>query len=277
MFLVAEVEVKEHRLPRFSWSSNTILCVGVSSSECRLCILHSLEFPTYSMLLTDSFAEKTAFPASSTCSWDLVLPIFVRLFIVHISFDSVEDGSRIPCKDSKQMINTMLFRGSIRNTDGEDFLLLSVFTAPLTSGVRWHQSGCWHELSRHHSMRAEAPSDRLTLAHMQPGWQHSPDFWSKKLKTSKAESFHECFLSPGCLKINASPVHSETLCQNCWCWHMRRELPLAEQPAGHLPCSQRLRAWSCCALKNSIWIIKPWQESIPACGSTCRDFSLLPL
>lgn len=155
MFLVAEVEVKEHCLPRFSWSSNTILCVGVSSSECRLCILHSLEFPTYSMLLTDSFAEKTAFPASSTCSWDLVLPIFVWLFIVHISFDSVEDGSRIPCKDSKQMINTVLFRGSIRNTDGEDFLLLSVFTAPLTSGVRWHQSGCWHELSRHHSMRAE--------------------------------------------------------------------------------------------------------------------------
>lgn len=80
MFLVAEVEVKEHCLPSFSWSSNTILCVGVSSSKCRLCILHSPEFPTYSMLLTDCLTENTAFPASSLRSWDLVQPIVVWLF-----------------------------------------------------------------------------------------------------------------------------------------------------------------------------------------------------
>lgn len=121
-----------------------------------------------------------------------------------------------------------------------------------------------------------ASSDRPTLAHMRPGQQHNPDFGGKKMKTSKAESFHEWNFSPGCCKI-LSPVHSETLGQNCQCWHMRRWLPLAEQPSEYPPCGQGLWAWSCWALKNPIWIIKPWQESIPACGSTCRNFSLLPL
>lgn len=192
MFLVAEVEVQEPCLPSFSWSSNTILCVGVSSSKCRLCILHSLEFPPYSTLLTDHPAVNTAFPASSTSSRDLVLPS-VWLFIVHFSFDSEEDGSRT-CKDSKKMIKIMLFKGSTRNTDEEDFLLLYVFTAPLASGGQWHQAGCWHELSRNHCMRpgphrtdTPLPMCGLTGSTVLIFGVKSWKFW--KLKASRSNFF----------------------------------------------------------------------------------------
>lgn len=68
-------------------------------------------------------------------------------------------GAELTCKGSRKMIKIMLFKGSRRSTDGEDFLLLYVFTAPLASGGQWHQSGCWHEPSRHHSTR---PGPHLT-------------------------------------------------------------------------------------------------------------------
>ena len=78
MFLVvvfAGMEVKEHYLPSCAWSSNTILCVGVSTAECRLCILHTQEIQAQRCLQT-ACREKTVSPASGMFSWDLVLPIF---------------------------------------------------------------------------------------------------------------------------------------------------------------------------------------------------------
>lgn len=270
MFLGAGVEVKEHCLPGFPWSSNTILCVGVSSSECRLCILHSLEFPAYSMVcLAGSLLSLLVVSAEQSCSY---------LFVVGCSLYTPpltrwRMGAELIYKDSK-MIKIMLLKGSIRSTDGEDFCC-SVFSQPQVASGTTQGAGRAFQAPQH---EARAPSDRPTLANIQPGLQHSPDFWGKKINISKAEHFHEWyFFSPGCCKINVSPVHSEMLCQNCWCWHMRRGLPLAEQPAEHPPCSQGLWAWGCCALKNPIWVVKHWQESIPACGSTWRKFYLLPL
>lgn len=81
-------------------------------------------------------------------SRDLVLPIFGCLFIVHVDFDSVEDGSR-PCKNcvinrsvSKQrMMNIVGLQGGHKKHRGADFLLLCVFIAPLTSADHWHPAG----------------------------------------------------------------------------------------------------------------------------------------
>lgn len=216
MFVVAEVEAKEHCLPSFSWSSNTILCVGVSSSECRLCILHSLEFPTPCCLQICSLKTLLSLLGEwAVESWSYLLLFGCLLYTS--AFTPWRRGTQLACKNSKQMINIMLFKGSIRNTDGEDVLLLCVFTAPPASGDQWHQSRRWHELSRHHSMRAGSISQ--THPCQRAAW---PAAWTWFLGWND-DNFKSWKL-PGVIFFLQDaeklmfPVHSETLCQNCWCW-----------------------------------------------------------
>lgn len=69
-------------------------------------------------------------------------------FIVHIDFDSVEDGSRA-CKNcviytsvlKQRMMNIMGLQRGHKKHRAVDFLLLHVFVAPLTSADRWHPAG----------------------------------------------------------------------------------------------------------------------------------------
>lgn len=185
MFLGAGVEVKEHCLPGFPWSSNTILCVGVSSSECRLCILHSLEFPAYSMVcLAGALLSLLVVSAEQSCSY---------LFVVDCSLYTSpltrwRMGAELIYKDSK-MIKIKLLKGSIRSTDGEEFCC-SVFSQPQVASGTTQGAGRAFQAPQH---EARAPSDRPIFASMRPGLQHSPDFWGKKIKISEAEHFHEWF------------------------------------------------------------------------------------
>lgn len=151
VFLVvvfAGMEVKEHCLPSCSRSSNTILCVGVSSSECRLCVLRTPR----NNLLSAAYGSpivKRLVPQLAACTVEIWSYLFFGcLFIVHVDFYSVEDGRR-GCKNclinrsvSKQrMRNIMGLQGGHKKGRGVDFLLLYVFIAPLTSANRWHPGG----------------------------------------------------------------------------------------------------------------------------------------
>lgn len=155
MFLGAGVEVKEHCLPGFPWSSNTILCVGMSSSECRLCILHSLEFPAYSMVcLAGALLSLLVVSAEQSCSY---------LFVVDCSLYTSpltqwRMGAELTYKDSK-MIKIMLLKGSIRSTDGEDFCC-SVFSQPQVASGTTQGAGRAFQAPQH---EARAPSDRPSL------------------------------------------------------------------------------------------------------------------
>lgn len=155
MFLGAGVEVKEHCLPGFPWSSNTILCVGMSSSECRLCILHSLEFPAYSTVcLAGALLSLLVVSAEQSCSY---------LFVVDCSLYTSpltqwRMGAELTYKDSK-MIKIMLLKGSIRSTDGEDFCC-SVFSQPQVASGTTQGAGRAFQAPQH---EARAPSDRPSL------------------------------------------------------------------------------------------------------------------
>lgn len=129
----------------------------------------------------------TALPAGGECRAELLLPVCGWLFIVHTTFDTWwRMGAELICKDSK-MIKIMLLKGSIRSTDGEDFCC-SVFSQPQVASGTTQGAGRAFQAPQH---EARAPSDRPTLANIQPGLQHSPDFWGKKINISKAEHFHE--------------------------------------------------------------------------------------
>lgn len=204
-------------------------------------------------------------------SRDLVLPIFGCLCSVHVDFDSVEDGSKA-CKNcvinrsvSKQrMMNIMGLQGGHKKNRGVDFLLLCAFIAPLTSANCWYRARvleCAFWAPQH---EGRAPSDGLAAAHTQPGWRHTPASRGKKLKTSEAESIHKWPFLQAAPNFMFSLRRVETPCPNCQCWHTRRGLPPAERLAEHLPCSQHLQTWSCRALKNPVWIIKPVGRQSPS-------------